>query len=403
MPATDTLYQFESPVAADFEVDAGSGVIKGISLITSGIAARGHKVDHPQDESLPEDKRRKVNLEIDKTTLEQMHACATAKGKLPVKWNHKTGADAVSGYLTNFRIVGRKLKGDWHLLKAHERYEHALELAEKMPESLGLSVSFAGKDETKGQRKFARCTELVSADLVASPAANPDGMFEVPVDSRGDGMAKPGTTSDNPADPTKEFSLADVMAGITGLRREITNLGGRLGAVEQFQSDLVEQAREFEAAGGDFEEEEEEVPREFASFGDALRHLESRLEQIVDDKERAESEAALAHFEEQVEDLMELNEQLALQNGVMAKALTELSAKSKISVAFKPGADGAGYETDFSEPEDGRAPTDFEKRVAELVRTGKCADEADATLFAVHENEGRYQRHLSSLGVIREL
>jgi hypothetical protein len=50
---------------------------------------------------------------------------------------------------------GNKLRGDWHLLKSHERYRHALELATEMPESLGLSTSFRGKDEHSNGRAFA--------------------------------------------------------------------------------------------------------------------------------------------------------------------------------------------------------------------------------------------------------
>jgi hypothetical protein len=397
MPATIPLHQFEASVGG-FAVDPDKGIIKGISLITAGISARGHKVDHPEDEAKPEDKRRKVSLEIDETTLEQMLACAEARGKLPVKWNHKTGADAVSGYIKNFRIEGKKLKGDWHLLKSHERYGHALELAQEMPESLGLSVSFAGKDETKGQRKFARCTDLVSADLVASPAANPDGMFSVPVDSGGDDMAKPIAAPANPAaDPTKEFSLADVMAGITQLNTRFGQAEERLDTIEQFNAEFEEAARHFEEGEDPDAEENEGEPTGFASVGDALRHLESRLEAIQDEKEREASEAALSEFEEQVNGLIETNEQLALENAALAAAVKELSTMTGHTVSFKAGAEG--YVHEFAAPREGRhSTTAFEARVDELVRSGKCADEADATMFAVEENQDRYARHLEEIG-----
>ena len=73
-------------------------------------------------------------------------------GQVPVKWNHKTGADAVNGYVTNFHIDGQNLRGEWHLLKTHSQFQQALELAERMPRNIGLSAAFVppavvGSDE----------------------------------------------------------------------------------------------------------------------------------------------------------------------------------------------------------------------------------------------------------------
>ena len=98
---------FSQPFTAD-RIDEVSAIIRGVSVITSGLIARGH------------------DLEVDRVTLQQMHACASAKGQVPVKVDHKSGAAAICGYLTNFHREDNKLKADWHLLKTHPQKEQIL-------------------------------------------------------------------------------------------------------------------------------------------------------------------------------------------------------------------------------------------------------------------------------------
>lgn len=387
-------YHFQT-AATSTTVDRERGVIYGVSLITSGITAKGH------------------DLEVDRTTLEQMLSCAEKKGKIPVKWNHKTGADAVSGYLKNFRIEDKKLLGDWHLLKSHERFGHALELASEMPECLGLSTSFKGEDEVIGERKFARCTELVSADLVASPAANPDGFFEekvAPVDSTGKSMADKNQ-SNGAADSKKEFSLADVMAGINALGQRIDGIEQKVTSFESFQEEVVkafndpdeEDLEDAEEGGEDGAEGIEEVAQrqrrsEFSSGDEALQYLSEKLLSIEDAKEQAKIQRAFAAYDSKVESLLELNEQLAIENAAMAEALTEFSESTGRVVEFAAGAEG-GYEHRISETaEDGRPLTDFEARCKQFEADGK--PETDAIMLAMKEDPKRYQRHLAELGVI---
>jgi hypothetical protein len=84
------------------------------------------------------------------------------------------------GVLRDFSIDGNQLRADLHLLKSHEDFEKILEMAENMPGSFGLSISFSGESEamTEGQIPSARCMEIYSADLVDQPAANPTGLFQ---------------------------------------------------------------------------------------------------------------------------------------------------------------------------------------------------------------------------------
>jgi hypothetical protein len=198
-------------------VDRDKGVIKDVALITAGVQARGH------------------DLHVDDTTLEQINKLATELGQVPVKWNHKTGADSVNGYLSNFRVVGNKTKGDWHLLRSHSQYEQALELAERMPGNVGLSVAFvAAPAESKGGKKYARVEELLSVDLVAQPAANPDGLFDVPVDTTtGRNMNEPTNTAAGEGNANAgEPTLAELFDAIKGLSESVGAVSQRLEAIE---------------------------------------------------------------------------------------------------------------------------------------------------------------------------
>jgi hypothetical protein len=152
-------------------VDREQGVIFGVAVITVGPAL-GHGVM------------------IDATTLEQVKTSAeTYKNGLKVKMTHGGDAGDIVGRIDNFRIDGEVLRGDFHLLKAYEKREYVMELAESIPDTFGMSISFSGPDEEKDGKTFARCVEIYSCDLVAEPAANPSGLFSV-------GDPKPKTTPD---------------------------------------------------------------------------------------------------------------------------------------------------------------------------------------------------------------
>lgn len=167
---TGTLLEFDA-VASTFtadKIDTVNAVIRGVSVITSGLIARGH------------------DLEVDNVTLDQMQKCAESKGQVPVKVDHKSGAAAVCGFLTNFRREENKLKADWFLLESHPQKAQILEVARRMPRGVGLSASFVSPEKaekTKGGKNAARCEDLISVDYVTLPAANPDGMFAAKVDS----------------------------------------------------------------------------------------------------------------------------------------------------------------------------------------------------------------------------
>jgi uncharacterized protein YjiS (DUF1127 family) len=224
-----TVIEFRALGLEHGKIDKDKGIIHGVSLITSGIEARGH------------------DLHTDETTLEQICDLANEMGQVPVKWNHKTGADSINGFLANFFVAGNKVKGDWHLLQSHPQYDHALELAERMPQNFGLSTAFLPADpEAKGGKKFARCEELLSVDLVAQPAANPGGLFEradtEPVRRFAVDMpagAKPKlmepTNAAANANGNQEPTIADVLEALKGQNETIATLQEQIGKIQATQ------------------------------------------------------------------------------------------------------------------------------------------------------------------------
>jgi hypothetical protein len=149
----------------DGTIDAQAATITGVSVITVG-EAKGH------------------GMLIDAQTLLQVKAAAeTYSGGLKVKTDHYTGFNEIVGTLKNFVIDGDQLRADLYLLKNHDATPRILEMAELMPDTFGLSISFSGEHEEQGDTVFARCSEIYSADLVDAPAANPTGLFSVKVDS----------------------------------------------------------------------------------------------------------------------------------------------------------------------------------------------------------------------------
>ena len=146
---------------ADSKIDAEAGVIRGVSLITVGPAL-GHGVA------------------IDRKTLEQVKTAAEMyTGGLKVKLDHSGGAGDIIGYIDTMRIEGDKLLGDLHLLQSSPHRTYILEIAQRIPDTFGLSIAFSGPSEVGSDKKtiLQRCSEIYSVDLVSEPAANPDGFF----------------------------------------------------------------------------------------------------------------------------------------------------------------------------------------------------------------------------------
>lgn len=143
------------------KVDLDNAVIHGVALLQGEMAAEGH------------------NLFCDSVLVKQLHSLGTEKGRVPCNLDHGSGISATCGYIDGFRIDGKTLRGDLHLLKTHEETPTLLERAETMSDCFGLSASFQGPP--KGilylGRKCARADKLLSFDIVCRPAAVANGLF----------------------------------------------------------------------------------------------------------------------------------------------------------------------------------------------------------------------------------
>jgi len=162
--STSTFYVFRANTFR--AVDAEKGILSGVAVITEG-AAKGH-TDFVSGKP----------MYVDATTLLQVKACAeTYMGGLKVKMDHFSGITEIVGALREFSADGQILRADLQLLNSTKHRDYVLEIAQTIPDAFGLSIAFSGPAEVIGDRAFARCTEIYSADLVSEPAANPSGLF----------------------------------------------------------------------------------------------------------------------------------------------------------------------------------------------------------------------------------
>lgn len=195
-------------------IDTADCVIRGVSLITCGCEAEGH------------------NLQVDNETVGELFRLAKDRGKVPVNLDHGSGIEKMNGYVTNFRMDGNKLRGDWHLLRNHAETPLMLERANTMPDCFGLSVAFKGKGvDIAGGKKAARAEKLLSVDCVTRPAANADGLFgakdDFRVDRKTQGMA------DETQHTQGEPSISDVLNAINSLNQRLDSHEQALGQLMQ--------------------------------------------------------------------------------------------------------------------------------------------------------------------------
>jgi hypothetical protein len=271
-----------SETLASSHIDREAGVIFGVSVITEGPAL-GH------------------DLIVDAKTLAQLKASSTTfSSGVKVKAEHKGGVSEILGVIKDFRVEGKKLIGDFHLLSTAQGREHVLELAEKMPDTFGLSVSFQGEPE--GNK--ARCTKIRSVDLVADPAANPGGLFEE-VDKADRDMSKPDPTLEKEKSPKDEETteLADA-AGIDALT-------ARVEALEK----LIKAAIEAEGAGQEktkLEADDEPTAMsailakltEFSAKQEAMAELLKNTSSVSVSASSAAGKAKTTNFSEKVSEYM---------------------------------------------------------------------------------------------------
>lgn len=392
------------------KIDEINGVIRGVSVITSGLIARGH------------------DLEVDDVTLEQMQKCADSKGQVPVKVDHKSGAAAICGYLCNFHKEEGKLKADWHLLETHPQRAQILETARRMPRGVGLSASFVSPEKgerTKSGKNAARCEDLISVDYVTLPAANPDGMFAAQVDTPNSHMtpeeisaaikaavteavaplaaqvAELKTALEAPADDQPDEISLEEAAGMTPEQL------AEIGLTEEDVANALEQAQAAQAEEAAAEGQgDEEVAAEGEGKGEG--------EAVAAGAPAAAAAGAATGFAALTKRVTELEAQLAAaksQKVVNAEAnliagiekdFEELTARNvaleqALEAASKPasaGNDHGGLRF-FSE---GKEEGAFERVVELNMKEGKMT-KGQAFSSAVRTNSADYENYLVRCGV----
>lgn len=216
--------------------------IEGVSIISVG-EAKGH------------------GLFVDMQTLQEVKSCAeTYKGGVKVNLDHGAGIKDIVGFVDNFRIIGEQLLGDLNLLENAEKRDYILEIANKLPDTFGISIAFSGPIRERDGRRFASCSELYSADLVQTPAANPTGLFSFEAKTV-DNSSKQMEDATIEIEPKEdEVSIADIISRLTAL----------------------------ESAFGDYKKKMEEMPAKEeemcnceASAPSDISKLEAKIDQII--------------------------------------------------------------------------------------------------------------------------
>jgi hypothetical protein len=217
-----------------------SDIIEGVSVISVG-EAKGH------------------GLFVDAQTLREVKACAeTYAGGVKVNLDHGAGIRDIIGFVDNFRIIADKLVADLNLLQNAERREYVLEIAEKLPDTFGISIAFSGPVREIDGKRFASCEELYSADLVQTPAANPTGLFSFEakavdknLTNMEDAPEKPEMENGNDEDPIKE-----VMSRLSALESFVADYKKKMEEMPK-EEEMAEDKKDEEMAEDNKDEESE--------------------------------------------------------------------------------------------------------------------------------------------------
>jgi hypothetical protein len=240
-------------------------VIEGVSIISIG-EAKGH------------------GLYVDETTLMQVKECAESyKGGVKVNLDHGAGIKDIVGFVNNFRIVGKQLLGDLNLLETSPMRDYVLEISSKLPDTFGISIAFSGPIREVEGLAFASCTELYSADLVQTPAANATGLFSFTA-KQVDKFFKEMEDATIEIEPKEdEVSIADIVSRLAALET----------AFGDYKSKMEMPAEEPTA----------EMKEEMAAELSVISKLEAKLDSIISNFGAAPVKASVVAEEKAVEKL----------------------------------------------------------------------------------------------------
>jgi hypothetical protein len=222
-------------------------IIEGVSIISVG-EAKGH------------------GLFVDDITLQEVKACAESyAGGVKVNLDHGAGIKDIVGFCDNFRIIGKKLVADLNLLETAEKRAYVLEIASRMPDTFGISIAFSGPVRERDGRSFASCTELYSADLVQTPAANPTGLFSFTAKSVDTSAKQMDEDKNKMEDGEDTVSIADIVERLSALE---TAFGDYKKKMEEMPEEEIAE-----------EKKDEEMCNCAAKSG--VSNLEAKLDLII--------------------------------------------------------------------------------------------------------------------------
>lgn len=249
-------------------------VIEGVSIISIG-EAKGH------------------GLYVDEQTLMEVKACAESyKGGVKVNLDHGAGIKDIVGFVNNFRIVGSQLLGDLNLLETSPMRDYVLEISSKLPDTFGISIAFSGPIRELDGMAFASCTELYSADLVQTPAANATGLFSFTAKQVDKFFQQMPEDTATPEMPEKESGESEVT---------IVDLAKRMGALEEAFGSMKQKMEAMIPA----EAPAAEPMKEEMSDESAISKLEAKLDTIISNFGAAPVKASVV-AEEKAEEKFDL-------------------------------------------------------------------------------------------------
>jgi len=217
-------------------IDSENGIIRTVSLMEKG-EAKGHY-----------DKQGRQVM-VDDMTLEQVFQQCKKLGSIKVKADHGSGVFEIVGWADNFSLTSNKVTADVHIYDSEPNRPRLLEIAEKNPTHMGISMEFTGEDKAQGKVCMSRCDEVIAAALVDDPAAN-SSLFSANETEQTE--TKPNITKNM----EEEENKPTVEDKITALEEKLNELSSKFAS--KFEADEEEEKTEL-ADGEEVEKSDDET------------------------------------------------------------------------------------------------------------------------------------------------
>jgi len=99
---------------------------------------------------------------------------------LDIPYYNKHNYTKLGQFEVNGMSYDDKVVGDFHIYETADEKSRILEVAEKNPHHMGMSLEFEGQDEIAGDKALSRCSRVLTVALVSDPAANTSLFSAIP-------------------------------------------------------------------------------------------------------------------------------------------------------------------------------------------------------------------------------